>query len=566
MKSITPIILSIAFLIVHVAPVQAQADTLQMDVTFTGTKELFLKNSAKLSTWPTIKESVVEMPPIKYSLLPFKPLVSIEPKSIEAAKVNVEPRLPKLYRGYIKGGFGVYTTALLDVYYMDERSRNGAWGIEYKHLSSAGGVALEDSIPDNFSHNRAHLWGRHLMKKHAISGDLEWNRRVFHAYGIDPYLYWDTPIDDLRHRFNDLTGSVAFESFHRDSTSLNYFTNVRFRNYTDLVGGIENNVDFSGNARKFIEKDLYRLDFGINYNDFTFNRFNDLGEANQENVLINIQPKVTTRKGPLTVHVGAGIWIDARGQQPFHFYPLAEASFNLLEDLFVPYAGITGGMELNTYQSVTTANPFAMSDVDLRNTNRKLEAYGGIRGSLSSAASFNVRVSNTTFEDFMYFVNDSINGPGNRFSTLYDDLNVFNIRGEVSINTTDNFRLQARGDYFIYATDLEMHAWYQPTTRLSLSAAYDIDNKLITSIEVFTEGKRRAKSLVQLQDAVLEADGTYTSELRGFVDANLSIEYRYTRRLSAWLRFNNFLASRYQFWNMYPVQRFNAMMGASYSF
>ena len=554
---------------------QAQTDTLQMDVTFTGTMELVLKNSAKLSSWPQTKESAVELPPIKYSLLPFKPMVQIEPKTIEAAKINIEPKLPKLYQGYVRGGFGVYTTSLLDVYYMDERSRKGSWGVEYKHLSSNGGVALEDSIPDNFSNNSAQIWGRQLTKKHALFGDLRWDRDVVHAYGIDPQLYFDARTDDLRIRYNSLTGSVGLESYYRDSSDFNYRGNVRFRNYTDLVGGVENNVDFRANGRKYVENDLYSVDFGVNYNTFTFNSLFADEDIDRNNLLINIEPRVTTRKGVLELMVGAGLWLDARSESPFHFYPLAEASLHLLDDLFVPYGGIQGRMEINNFHSMTQQNPFLRADAGLvsgidnfENTNRKLEAYGGIRGALSAAAGFNFRVSTTRFDDFLYFVNDSVSGPGNRFTPLYDDLTVFNLRAEFTVKTTDDFRLQARGDYFLYDTNQELYAWYQPTNRLTLSALYNIDDKLLIGLDLFSEGKRRAKSLVQVRDddAVLEDDGTYTINLNGYLDANLNIEYRYNKRLSGWLRFNNMLATRYAFWALYPVQRFNAMMGATYSF
>jgi outer membrane cobalamin receptor len=71
---------------------------------------------------------------------------------------------------------------------------------------------------------------------------------------------------------------------------------------------------------------------------------------------------------------------------------------------------------------------------------------------------------------------------------------------------------------------------------------------------------------VQHQDGILEDDGSYTVDLKGYLDANLNVEYRYTKRISAWVRLNNLLASNYQRWNMYPVQRFNAMLGATYSF
>ena len=566
MKSLK--ITSLVLLLCWLAPTlaSAQTDSLEMDVTFTGTKELFLKNANKLSSWPQIKESVVEMPSIQYSLLPDKQQVLIQLKPIKPAKVNVEPKLTKLYKGYIKGGFGLYTTPLLDIHYMDGRSRGGVWGVNFNHLSSAGGVALEDSIPDEFSNNELQLWGRKFLKKHALEGDLKWKRDVVNYYGFDPYLFWDADISDTRQRFNAVGASLALTSYHRDSSKVNYTGGIAFRNYSDLNDGVENNVDVHADVRTTKGTELYTGRLGINYNDFTFMDLPDSSMRSKTNLLLQMEPKVTTRVKGFMVSVGAGIWLDARGERPFHFYPLAEASYSLLDDLFIPYAGLTGRMELNTYNSITQDNPFVLNNVELQNTNRRLEFFGGIRGTLSSSTSFNARVATTRFEDFLYFVNDSAYSPGSRFSALYDDLTVFNIRGEVSIATKSNFRMHIQGDYFLYSTEAEAHPWYQPTTRVTLSSSYNIEDKLMVTVDVFTEGKRKAKSLVQHQEGVLESDGSYTVDLNGYADANLGIEYRYTKRLSAWLRFNNLMASRYQRWNLYNVQRFNAMMGATYSF
>jgi hypothetical protein len=63
-----------------------------------------------------------------------------------------------------------------------------------------------------------------------------------------------------------------------------------------------------------------------------------------------------------------------------------------------------------------------------------------------------------------------------------------------------------------------------------------------------------------------EFNGTQASkELAGVADFNLGIEYRYTKILSAWVKFNNFTASKFDAWNQYPVQRFNMMLGFTYS-
>jgi hypothetical protein len=565
----TPIILTffMALLAAGATNVQAQADSLEMDVTFTGTKELYLKNATKLTSWPQIKESIVEIPSIRYTLIPNKQQVDIQTKPIQPARINVEERISRLYQGYIKGGFGVYTTPLIDLYYMDERNRNGVWSVHYNHLSSAGGVALEDSIPDEFSNNNIQLWGRKYLKKHALEGMFEWDRDVVHYYGFDPQLYWDTDTDDLMQRFNAVAGQVHLTSYFRDSSKVNYNGGVAFRNYRDLEEGVENNVHVTAHARKIMGSELYNVDIDANYNDFTyFVLGQDDVEENYSNFLLKVAPTVETRVGNFKVNVGAGIWIDARGERPFHFYPLAEASYSILDDLFIPYAGVRGQMELNTYHSVTQDNPFVVTDIALRNTNRRLELYGGIRGTLSSTTSFNAQVSQTNYEDFLYFVNDSASGPGNQFVALYDGLNVFNLRGEVSIHASEALNLFIRGDYFLYGTDAEAEPWYQPTTRLTFTGSYDLQDRLVVNLDIFTEGKRKAKSLVQTREGEIQADGSYVDELRGYADANLGIEYRYTKRLSAWVRLNNLLASRYQRWNLYNVQRFNAMMGVTYAF
>ncbi|MFT5922609.1 MAG: hypothetical protein ACI8TS_001947 [Flavobacteriales bacterium] len=258
--------------------------------------------------------------------------------------------------------------------------------------------------------------------------------------------------------------------------------------------------------------------------------------------------------------------VDTQSDSPIHVYPIAEAAYSLLDDLFIPYLGVRGDLEQNTYRSVTTNNPFVLTDIELTNTNQKLQAYGGIRGTLSSSTSFNVSSSFTKYEEFMYFVNDSAFSSGNQFSVLYDDLSVFQLKGELSVNTKDNFRFQLSGEYNLYEPDFEAYAWYQPVTKFTLTSSYNLQDKLIVSMDLFSEGRRKAKSLAQVREGVLENDGSYTVDLKAYLDANLGVEYRYTKRLSAFVQLNNFLAAKYQRLNQYNIQRFNAMMGATYSF
>jgi len=53
--------------------------------------------------------------------------------------------------------------------------------------------------------------------------------------------------------------------------------------------------------------------------------------------------------------------------------------------------------------------------------------------------------------------------------------------------------------------------------------------------------------------------------LKGYVDLNLGLEYRYTKILSGFVRLNNILGTRYQAWNQYPGMGFNVLFGFTYA-
>jgi hypothetical protein len=66
--------------------------------------------------------------------------------------------------------------------------------------------------------------------------------------------------------------------------------------------------------------------------------------------------------------------------------------------------------------------------------------------------------------------------------------------------------------------------------------------------------------------ALEEDSDRYIYKLKPFIDMNLSLEYRYNKKVSAFIQFNNFTARKYQYWNNFPVQSINIMGGVTISF
>ena len=59
----------------------------------------------------------------------------------------------------------------------------------------------------------------------------------------------------------------------------------------------------------------------------------------------------------LKTKVGFGMWVDAQGNQPFLFVPELEASVSLLQNLFIPYVSVNGGVNQNRFETALQVQP-----------------------------------------------------------------------------------------------------------------------------------------------------------------------------------------------------------------
>ena len=231
----------------------------------------------------------------------------------------------------------------------------------------------------------------------------------------------------------------------------------------------------------------------------------------------------------------------------------------------MPYIGLTGGIIRNSYRSLTNENPFILSGFELLNTNQKLNLYTGIRGAWSSTLSFNGKLNYSKSANVPLFVNDTTRSPESRFDVIYDQVETVSLGGQINWQKEEKIKLLLSGEYFIYSPLEEMRAWGMPEFNITVSGIYNLYDKILARADFFVVGKRWARSLYPVEGVEAE-QGVYPVELKPFVDLNLSFEYRYTKRLSVFLNFNNIAAQRYQYWNKYPVMGLNLLGGLTYAF
>ena len=84
--------------------------------------------------------------------------------------------------------------------------------------------------------------------------------------------------------------------------------------------------------------------------------------------------------------------------------------------------------------------------------------------------------------------------------------------------------------------------------------------------DFYLVGKRDVFSYSEPESFSEFKDDKYIYSLPSFVDMNISAEYRYNQKVSAFIQFNNFTAKKYQYWQNFPVQSIKILGGITISF
>ncbi|MBL4624782.1 MAG: hypothetical protein JKY42_06545, partial [Flavobacteriales bacterium] len=243
------VILNIVFLVVA-ASAFGQADSLEIqpEVIIVRTAELPVMNAIKMTNNPSIEDSVIPPPTIKYSVVKKQIPVEFSIDPIKPARMKGEP-LNSLSKAYVKAGFGNYTNSLFEGYVNNSRSRKHSIGASAKHFASQGGI--NDVGYNGFSHNEASIFGKKFLKKHLLQGQVEYDRDAVHYYGYDPDEYASYNKGNTKQWFSKAGADVRFMSFIKDSTKLNYEAKLSYYNLIDKGGLMENNGKLSINFRKY---------------------------------------------------------------------------------------------------------------------------------------------------------------------------------------------------------------------------------------------------------------------------------------------------------------------------
>jgi hypothetical protein len=555
--------------------VNKQETGLKREVTLYNPYKPSLSVIKKMSFLPDMNDTVKVKPEFHYgvSARPFQPEYAISP--IKAAALLPDP-LPKLYKSYIKAGFGNHMSPLAEISITNERSKKGAFGIYGRHYSTNDNIVLQNAkeVFGGLMDNDASVFGRKLFKQSTLEGSVDYTQKIRYAYGYDPLILDYNPSRKaIKQNYDNIGAKISYSSLNLDSAEFSYDFDIYYNYFhrTDYL--YQNNFGLDGIMAKSF-KGFY-VGAGLSFENY--NNSDSIGLESE--YIASLSPFLKKKTDQWNFKLGFQALIDRNSK--LHVYPDLELGFTIVPSYLSFFATISGRMEKNEPLKIIAENPYLVSDqfpafvpqgllFRQPDTDHKLVINTGLKGNTGIGGNYLVSATYSIIENMLFYSNlvfpDSVTprAMGNYFLPISDEsVKLLNIHAEMSGPVNDKLSYKWMVNLYDYNTT-ETYAWNKPDWDGQLGLKYNLRDKIIADMEFIAIGKRKEI----INGDVLSSQAGYTAvttDMPVHFNMNINAEYRYSKILSFWARVNNIAIDRYFEWEYYPSQRFMFMLGFTYS-
>lgn len=504
-----------------------------------------LSDAVKIDVIPEKELAEAKKPDMKFTTPPF--LFPTTPFKAKLKSVGIgSVPLEDLNRAFVKAGFGNYTNLYLEAFYNSLRSKDLLYTAHGKWNTGNGPVKNS-----GFTESFIDLNGKKIFKKNILEANIGYRNDNLHYYGYD-HDSLDFNKDSIKQNFSDFYLNGSFNNDRSDTGAFKYSLGAAYYYFSDRFKSNENDVTlFATAAEPFMGNNiLFKSSFDyINYKALN----------NYSRTILKID--VGYKFGWETIRAYAGFKTANEtdsGSSYFHFYPDVNLETNIFEQNLIAFGGMTGDLQKNTFKSFARENQFIQSVIDIKNTNKKFDLYGGLKGSINASTSYLASLSYQTFNNMYFYMNDSVDTK--RFLPVYDNPNtgLIKLHGETGFLFSDELSFSLGANYYKYSMSSLEKPFHRPTVDAVLTGKYNLQNKIIIGADIFAFNIRAAK--------VLGADATEIRNLKGAFDVNTFVTYRFNKNFSFFIELKNILGTKYNIWNYYDVRGFQVMGGLKISF
>ncbi|MCT4699053.1 TonB-dependent receptor [Tenacibaculum haliotis] len=543
-----------------------------------------ITDAFKIKQKPIIKHTKeTQKKELEYTIFSVPVASTFIPKSGVMKKLDLGKK-EALYDNYFSLGLGNKISPFLEAHIRRNESYNSEFGAHLKFLLSADPVE-KTRLSSTFYDLNLSLFYAQQERYLSWKAGLKAERNKHNWYGLPTNInFTDATVSAIEEEqsYNSFTifGNIKFEDSYLEEG------NAAVSLLTDAMSSSEFLID--GNAKfKFPLNNFHRelndlyINTTLSYLGTSFeNSYNTRSELKHSFFTFGAHPTYNFRVRDLAIKIGAKAYFSLDIQNKnnnFFICPDIEVSYPIVKDFANVFVGVSGDLKTNTYKSLSDKNPYISPTQNILQTNKKYNAFAGIKGRLDSQFSYNFKASYAEIENNPFFAlnqskSDGNNNAGtdafsffgydygNSFNTEYDDIKLVSFFGEVAFDGIKNLSVGLNGQFNKFTLTNELEPWNTPKIKGELFGTYKT-NKWFAGANFFFVGQRKGK----LYDT-LPLETFSTIDLDDYFDINFNGGYHFNDSFSVFLNLNNVLNNSYQRFNNFNVQGFQAMGGLTWKF
>ena len=517
---------------------------------------------------------------IKYSIFSFPVASTFTPSKGKAEGVEKEEQA-HLFNNYATFGGGNYGTFNGELFVNQDLGANNYVGGMFRHLSSQGGIKNVE-VDDFFYDTSIDLTYGIREKDLSWNLDLGYQNQIYNWYGLPAGFGSSLNANDRANLIAGINPQQSYNNLYLGSKielqgSIVKEASVKFNHFSDIFGSSENRFYAKPSFQFDINDTAIKTNVIVDYLAGSFEK--NYGNTNTNPVKygftnFGIAPSFAMQGEDWTLNIGLGLFYSLdleKDNNTFLIYPKIDVSYKVVGDLMIFYAGAVGDLEQNTYSDFVNGNSYLSPTLNIMPTDKQYDIFAGLKGKLANNVSYNLRASyvnernkalfksndyneNTTNEDYAF---------GNSFQVVYDDMKTVSFYGELKADISDVVTFGVNGAFSSFTNDFQAEAWNLPTIKLSSTIDFNITKQWYAGANVFYVGERKDQ---KLNTDIVYVVAPSPITLDSYFDVNAHLGFKYSDRLTAFLKLNNIANQNYQKWLDYPVQGFQVVLGANYKF
>ncbi len=480
--------------------------------------------------------------------------------TVAAAKFNLNAQVfePKdssinVYENFVKAGFGNFGRFYGEGLINTPSSSLGSASLNFKHNTAKRGPRYNENSSQAVS--EIGLNGKYVTDLFKLDGGIGFDRNDFNFYGYKDIPNREVKKEDIRQTINKFSMNLGLENSNREA-ALDYSLKTGINFLKDRLEAREVEWITNFNFTLPVTENFYAL---VHTDAFVTQRSDSV--ANNRN-LIKVRPTFIIKNDLWAVTFGVNVANEKDVQKDINkninrtkAFPLINIDYFINSGLYV-FAGYDGDIYRNSLTTFLGENQWLTRKVNLLNTEKSMDIYGGIKGEVFSGLNYDIKLSYATYRNFYVFNNTKADT--SKFEVLYDQGKLKNFRMNTNVYYKFNeiWRSSLKVETNAYTTEKLNATYHLPNVKATWSNTLAFKGKLFIGTDFYFLSKMKGFNPASNKEINLNA----------IFDLNAKMNYQFTSHLSSFVYLNNLLSKTYQRYSYYQQQSLNFLVGLSYGF